>query len=108
MRLPENQTMRAIEFFIVVIGTAFTAYFFLDNQHAGKVEQIVGDYEVKIEQLELDLNRDEFARRTYESQNELSPGDARRHSYIVSEIERKQKKIEKYEDRIEKLQGKVR
>lgn len=96
--------MRTIEFVTVILSVSFGAYFYMDNIHASKNESRIADYELETQIIQSDLNRDTLARRTYEEQQELSPADQRRYDYIVQEIERKQEKISKIQDRIDQLQ----
>ena len=96
--------IRIVEFLIVVLTATFGAYLYLDGAHASKNASRIADYELEAQIIESDLNRDNLARRAYEQQEELSVPDQRRYDYIVREIERKQMKIEKIQERIDELE----
>lgn len=85
---------------LTILGTIFTAFFWLDERHA----QNSVKYELELEMLEYDIKRDNTARVYYENkldeQGELSKTDARR-------LQNLEKGLEVKYDQQEMLQEKL-
>lgn len=82
--------IRLVEFGIVVISATFGAYLWLDSIHADKKEFKKAELELEQRILTNEINRDNFARRSYESaikQGTASEGDKVRLEYIEMQID---------------------
>ena len=84
---------RLVEFLILVIGSVFAVYFYMNSIHASQKEVL----EVKAELIDMDIRKDAEVRAYYkdkEASGNIDQADKDRLEYIEEELGRKYKKQE--------------